>query len=104
MRLNLSPEEAVAGLVKKLGNIPRVKVKQMSPVLLQDTATTVAGVGGGRTATQCSYASKAEKEEACEEELERSQSCHSPCPTPDTSHRAQVTGSVDYFFFTHPCR
>ena len=105
VRLNLSPEEAVAGLVKKLGNIPRVKVKQMSPVLLQDTATTVAGVGGGRTATQCSYASNLEKEEACQEEVERRQSCHSPCPTPDTSHRAQVTGSGDYFFFfTQPCR
>ena len=36
-------------------------------------------------------AEKAEKEEACEEEVERRQACHSPCPTPDLSHRAQVT-------------
>ena len=92
VRLNLTPEEAVAGLVKKLGDVPGVKVKEPLPVQLQDTATEVAGVGGGRAVTtQCSYASKAEKEEAFEEEVERRQACHSPCPTPDTSHRAQVT-------------
>ena len=89
VRLNLTPEEAVSGLVNKLGDVPRVKLKE--PVQLRDTATEVVGVGGGRAVTQCSYASKAEKEEACEEEVERRQACHSPCPTPDLSHRAQVT-------------
>ena len=62
VRLNLAPEEAVSGLVNKLGDVPRVKVKE--PVQLRDTGTEVVGVGGGRAVTQCSYASKAEKEEA----------------------------------------
>ena len=91
VRLNLTPEEAVSGLVTKLGDVPRVKEKAQMPVQLQDTATEVVSVGGGRAVTQCSYATNAEKEEACEEDVERRQACHSPCPTPDTSHRAQVT-------------
>ena len=78
-------------LVTKLGDVPRVKEKAQMPVQLRDTATEVVGVGGGRAVTQCSYATNAEKEEACEEDVERRQACHSPCPTPDTSHRAQVT-------------
>ena len=94
LRLNQVPDMAVAGLVKRLGDIPMVK--ELSPIKFSESATEVAGVGCGAPArvARCSYASQDEKEEARDAAAERKQECHTPCPTPDTSHRAQVTDTL----------
>jgi hypothetical protein len=77
LRINLPPDQAIADLLASLGDLPRPEGGGV--VQVSDSAVEAANVGGGAP-ERCSFAPAGE-EGGGQRRL---------CPSPDTSHRAQV--------------